>query len=207
MARRIAYGLLAVVLAVLALGIMLPGKWHVERSVTVDAAPETVFGLVGDLKRWPAWTEWNTTNDPGVQWRYAGPPTGVGSVMEWQGPRMGTGRVRLTAADPKQGVRFDIAFQGHEPATGGIRFSPSGRQTVVTWSMDGDVGGNPLMHFLAPQVRNMLGEELEERLAKLAEVAKARQTELDHPAPAPAASPAPAAQPAPSVPANPSASP
>jgi len=198
MVRKIVYGLLAVAAGVLALGIMLPGTWHVEQSATVDAAPETVYGLIADLRRWPEWTEWNTTSDPGVQWHYSGPAVGAGSIMEWQGPRMGIGRVQLTAGDSKQGIRFGIAFQGHEPATGAIRLAGEGRKTVVTWAMDGDVGGNPLMHLLAPQVRSMLREELDERLAKLGELAKKQQGELDHPTtapPSPTAAAGPAAAP------------
>ena len=49
---------------------------------------------------------------------------------------------------------------------------PSGG-TRVTWGMDGDMGGNPLMHWMALMMDRMVGKDFEAGLANLKGLAEA----------------------------------
>lgn len=167
--------LLALVLLLIGVGFALPGRWHVTQAVDVAADAGAVYGLVADLKRWPDWTEWNTKNDPGMKWTYSGPAAGTGATMEWTGPRMGHGLLRVTEAEPGKRIAFDILFHAHEPSQGTIVVTPAGAGCTVTWTMDGDAGANPITHLFVPMTKAALGEELHENLERLAQLARAPQ--------------------------------
>src|SRR4029079_17993737 len=76
------YGLIGLVAVVLAAGLFLPRKAHVERSIVTSAAPATVFEIVNGFRRFNEWSPWARL-DPDTKYTYSGPETGVGARMEW----------------------------------------------------------------------------------------------------------------------------
>ncbi|HYO65434.1 MAG TPA: SRPBCC family protein [Archangium sp.] len=153
----------------LAIGLVLPSTFRVERSTTLQAPPEAIYPYVADLERWREWGPWRAEKYPGSQWMFGGPQEGVGAVHSWSGGSVGNGTLSLTRADPKTGVAYDMSVEhGRYLVHGRISFEPEGQGTRVTWVDEGDLGRNPFAHYLVPLIRSRLGGYLEEGLAGLA---------------------------------------
>jgi uncharacterized protein YndB with AHSA1/START domain len=166
-------GVLAgLVVLLLLIGYFLPGTFTVVRSVEIAAAPEKVYGLVADPRAWKAWSAWNR-RDPQMQVTYSGPPSGAGAKWEWKSASQGDGAMTLTAAEPARRVAFDLYFPDFGTTSKGeLRFEPKGGATRVTWTMNGDMGANPLYHWFALGADGMVGKDFDEGLAGLKAIAE-----------------------------------
>ena len=209
MLKKILIAFAALVALVLVIGLVLPSKYRVERSTTIQAPAEAVYASVANLKRWQDWAPWNAGKYPGNQWMFGGPEVGVGAVHSWSGEDVGTGTLSLTQADPKTGVAYDMSLEhGRYVMHGRISFEPADSGTRVTWVDEGDLGGNPLMHYLRFPLQSKLGRDLEQALAQLKKQVEASPLPAQpkpEPTPTPAEATAPAPVPVPSQPAAPQA--
>ena len=153
-------------------GWLLSPKFKVTRSISVNAPPEKVYALVVDPRRWKEWSVWNR-RDPAMQITYEGPPSGVGAVWAWKSASQGAGRMSFTAADPAARLGYDLYFPDFgTTSSGDLRFSAEGSGTRVNWTMDGDMGKNPLFHWMALFADGMVGKDFEGGLANLKQVAE-----------------------------------
>jgi len=59
--------LLVAVLAVV--GMLLPGKAHVERSAVIDAPRATIFAQLNGFKNFKKWSPW-AAKDPNARYTY-----------------------------------------------------------------------------------------------------------------------------------------
>jgi len=166
--------------------MMMPSKWHVERSVTVKAKPETIYTSVADLKQWDSWTSWNTKRDPTMKREFSGAALGAGAKMTWDGKEMRQGELTVTKGDPKTGIQYDMKF-GTMPASGSVTFTADGEGTKVTWAGDGDVGMMLPMRFMLGGMQDMMGKEFDEGLGKLKATSEKAQVAADEAAAAAAA--------------------
>lgn len=163
-------GAVALVVAFLAVSFWLPAALVVEETVTLSAKPETLQPLLSDFRRWPEWTQFNAKNDATVKWSYSGPPTGAGSVAEWTGKEMGSGKLEMLSGDAKS-VRFRVLSKSHVPAEGHIVVEPAAGGSVVTWTMTEEI--TPLLRLFAVGTKPAIKDELHTQLIKLSEVATA----------------------------------
>ena len=167
----------AVVVVLLSLGLvlggmMIPSTFAVSRSVVVNAAPEKIYPLVVDPRGWKQWSVWNQ-RDPAMKIEYSGPPSGVGAAWAWQSPSEGDGKMTFTAAEPGQRLGYELFFPDFGTTSkGDLRFTPEGSGTRVTWTMNGDMGRNPLYHWFALAADSMVGKDFEAGLARLKQVAE-----------------------------------
>jgi hypothetical protein len=53
-----------------------------------------------------------------------------------------------------------------------LRFTPDGTGTKVTWTMNGDMGSNPLFRWMALFMGRMVGPDFEAGLANLKALAE-----------------------------------
>jgi len=162
--------LVLVGLLVLATGaaLVMPSKWHVEKSVSVKARPETIYAAVADLKQWETWAAWNKSMDPSAKWDFSGAAVGQGAVMSWTGEKMGTGKLTLTKGDPQTGVSYEMTMERMQtPAKGTIGFTAEGEGTKVTWVDDGDFGMFLPGRFFVGMMERTLGEQFQEGLNRL----------------------------------------
>ncbi len=108
------------VVVILGIATTRPATFHVERSITIAAAPDRVAPLVADLHHWDQWSPWARL-DPNMRTTYSGPPSGAGAVYEWKGNRkVGEGRMEVLAATPAQtSLRLDFLspFESHNTST------------------------------------------------------------------------------------------
>ncbi|MBK6862059.1 MAG: SRPBCC family protein [Ideonella sp.] len=168
---------LAIVVLALA-AVLVVGGWFISprfsvtRSTVIAAAPDKVYALVADPRRWTEWTVWNQ-RDPAMQVEYSGPTSGVGAAWAWQSKTEGDGKMTFTAAEPGRRVAFDLYFPDFGTTSQGeLRFAPESAGTKVSWTMNGDFGSNPLFHWFALMADSMTGPDFEAGLANLKTLAE-----------------------------------
>jgi uncharacterized protein YndB with AHSA1/START domain len=164
----------AVALAALLLGggLALSGEFQAVRSVRVDAPADKVYALIVDPREWKRWSVWNR-RDPDMAITYSGPPSGAGAVWEWKSRSEGDGRMTFTAADPSRRLAFELYFPDFgTTSTGVLELAPAGSATQVTWTMNGNMGRNPVYRWMALFMDRMVGPDFEAGLANLKALAE-----------------------------------
>ena len=155
-------------------GYALSPKFSVVRSTTIMAPADQVYALVADPREWKRWSVWNR-RDPGMQITYSGPPSGAGAAWAWQSKSEGDGKMTFTAAEANRRVVYDLYFPDFgTTSTGALDLAAAGTGTQVTWSMNGDMGSNPLFRWLALFGDRMVGPDFEAGLANLKAVVEKR---------------------------------
>ena len=153
-------------------GLLLSPKFSVSRTVTVNAAPDKIYALVADPRGWKAWSAWNR-RDPAMTIEYSGPASGPGAVWAWKSKSQGDGKMTFTAATPNQGVDFDLYFPDFGTTSSGeFRLDANGGATQVTWTMDGDMGTNPVYRWMGLFMDKMVGPDFDAGLANLKALAE-----------------------------------
>jgi hypothetical protein len=161
-------GIVVALLVVLFVGVgfLLPSEYHVDRSVVINADPERIHELVGDLKNWPEWTPWKLI-DPTIQTVYGDRTSGVGAYQSWTG-ESGSGELTFTAWDPDRGVLYDLSFdEGAYSSVGSITYEEARGGTKVTWTMDGDSGMNIIGRYFGLMIDSFVGPQFQRGLDRL----------------------------------------
>jgi uncharacterized protein YndB with AHSA1/START domain len=155
-------------------GLLLSPKFKVSRSQQIQAPPELVYGLIADPRHWKQWSVWNQ-RDPAMQIEYSGPASGTGAVWSWKSKSEGDGKMTFSAAEPGKRLVYELYFPDFGTTSRGeLSLAAEGGGTRVTWSMDGDMGANPLFRWLALFGDKMVGPDFEAGLANLKALAEKR---------------------------------
>ena len=135
MLKIIAAVVAALIALVLALAVMKPAEFSVQRSVMIKAPPEKAFALANDFHNWAQWSPWEKL-DTTMKKTYGGPATGVGATYEWVGnSKVGAGRMEITESVPSSKVLLKLDFTAPMAVNTMtvITFAPKGEMTEVTW--------------------------------------------------------------------------
>ena len=173
MIKKIVIGL-AVLVAVLAAGAyVLPRQIHVERSITIDAPPETVFDLVNSFQRSAEWSPWHE-RDPNMAVSLDGPVAGVGAKMSWSSnnPQVGRGSQEIITSEPSTYVRSRLSFDGQQGAESFFNLTRVDDGTEVVWGFETDLGMNPLCRYMGLLMDRWVGGDFERGLEKLKGIAE-----------------------------------
>jgi uncharacterized protein YndB with AHSA1/START domain len=157
----------AIALAVVIGGFFVPSSFEVRRSAVINASPNKIYDLVVEPRRWKEWSVWSR-RDPDMKITYSGPPFGMGAKWAWQSKSEGTGSMEFTRVEPDRTVEYSLSFpEFGMRSAGALRLEPQGNATRITWNNAGDVGGNPLKHYLTLMMDRMVGPDFEAGLANL----------------------------------------
>jgi hypothetical protein len=179
--KKIAAGAAALIVVLLIVIATRPATYHVERSTTISAAPEAVYGHVADFHKWHGWSPWDKL-DPQMKTTFDGTQGTVGASYAWVGnDQVGEGKMTVLSVDPNK--RFEINLQFIKPfessAKNSFSFDAAGKETKVTWHMDGTNNFVSKAMCMFMDMDKMIGKDFEKGLADLKKVAET--------APAPAA--------------------
>ncbi len=171
--KFLGFSLLGLFAILLIVGWLLPSTFSVSRSVLIAASADKIYPLVAAPKEWRQWSVWNR-RDPAMAIEYSGPEAGSGAVWAWKSASEGDGKMSFTAAEPPKRVAYDLYFPDFGTTSRGeFRFEPQpSGGTQVTWLMNGDMGKNPLFHWIALFADGMVGKDFEAGLANLKAVAE-----------------------------------
>jgi len=169
--KWILWVVLALIVLLVAGGYVLSSRYTVSRSIVIQAPAEKVYPLVASPREWTRWSVWNR-RDPGMRIDYAGPDSGSGAKWTWHSKSQGDGSMTFTSAEPPRRVAYALYFSDfNTTSTGDLQLAAEGAgATRVTWTMDGDMGANPVFHWMALFADRMIGKDFEAGLANLKEV-------------------------------------
>lgn len=175
MLRRIA---LVTLVLLLSLGLIVglqPAQFAIARSVTIAAPPGEIYPHLVNLRAWEAWSPF-AKMDPEQTNVYTGADSGVGAVMDWEGPQAGAGRATIVGATPDAEVDVKLDFREPMEATNQATFLlvPGPDGTTVTWRLEGENGFVAKAFGLVTDMDQMVGGEFEKGLAKLRAVVEAK---------------------------------
>ncbi|MED5618976.1 SRPBCC family protein [Ideonella sp. BN130291] len=153
-----------------------PDTFEVQRSASIQAPPDTVFGLINDLRAFSTWSPYEK-KDPAMKKHYSGPVAGRGAAQAWEGNReVGKGRLEIT--DVAAPSRVTMELHMIEPLEGRntvvFTLQPHAGATHVTWSMHGPAPYISKLMGMFFDMDSMIGRDFEAGLAELKRVAEAR---------------------------------
>lgn len=163
---------IALVFAVIA---SRPDTYKVERSATMDAPADVVYGRVVDFHGWQAWSPWDAM-DPGMKKTYEG--SGKGATYHWVGNKdVGEGQMTIVELKPNEQIDIKLDFIKPWESTNRTQFTfqAAGDKTTVTWTMLGSLGFVEKAMGLFKSWDEMIGPDFEKGLAKLKSGAEAEQ--------------------------------
>lgn len=162
----------ALALVLVGVGFFLPSTFEVRRSIEVRAPADKVYDLVADPRRWSRWSVWQK-RDPKMELTFSGPAFGQGAKWAWKSASEGSGQMEFTKVEPNRRIEYSLFFPDFGTRSAGyFAFEPAGAGTRVTWTNAGDMGGNPLKHYLAVAMDRLVGPDFEAGLAGLKSVAE-----------------------------------
>ena len=167
MIKKILIGLVALVIVLAVIGLMLPRHVLVKRSVTINRPASLVYATLNSFVLFPKWSPWQDL-DPNMSQTMEGPRDGVGAKLLWKGnDKVGSGTQLITASTADQSVASDLDFGGMGVAKSLMTLTPEGSGTRVTWTLDVDMGANPVAHYFGLTMDGMLGKDFATGLGKL----------------------------------------
>jgi uncharacterized protein YndB with AHSA1/START domain len=165
---------LAIAIAiVLILAASKPGRFSVQREISVKAPPEKIFPLINDFHQWGLWSPYEH-KDPAMKRSYSGAADGKGAVYGWDGDKnVGSGRMEILDASlpSKIVIKLDFfkPFEGHNTAE--FTMLPQGDATNLTtnltWLMHGPAPFMSKLMQVFMNIDNMIGKDFEIGLANL----------------------------------------
>lgn len=164
---RILGGLAALVLLLVLVAFVLPSRYHVERSIVINAPASAVFPRVADMREWKHWTVWHE-RDPEIKNTYSPEQLVVGAWSEWDSKKEGKGKATVLALEPNQRAVYRLEFPDFGSiSTGAFVLTAEGGATRLVWSDEGDLGYNPINRWFGLFLDQLIGGDFEAGLAKL----------------------------------------
>ncbi len=164
----------AVLFVLLWLGsFALNEKWHVEKSISVNAKPEKIYQLTTELKNWEKWSPWYGL-DPNTKWVFSDSTYGVGAWYTWSSEErnVGKGKLKVIEAVENQSNKYTLEFEGMDASTAGFILTPEGdNSTMVKWTLDGECKG--MSKWMGLLMSSFVGSDYEKGLANIKRLAEA----------------------------------
>jgi uncharacterized protein YndB with AHSA1/START domain len=174
MIKKILIALVVIVAVFLVAAAFQPEDYRVSRTALIAAEPAIVFAQVNDFKKWEAWSPWEKL-DPAMSKTYEGPPAGTGASYTWAGNSdVGEGRCTITESRPNELVRTRLDFKKpfESTCTADFAFKPEGKQTSITWTMEGKNNFIGKAMCMVMNMDKMVGGQFEEGLANLKKISE-----------------------------------
>ena len=146
----------------------LPRHVSIERTAVIDAAPEAVIELASSNTGYQAFNPYKDL-DPNLKVEMFGPTSGVGSGFAFES-KDGAGQQTVASVTAHQ-VVFDLDLGPLGQPTQAISAVAVDGASEVTWSMDMDLGMNPVFRVMGLFMDGMIGPNFELGLANIADVA------------------------------------
>lgn len=166
--KRVLVTLLVLILVLVGVSFILPGRAEVSRSITIDASPEVIFPYVNSMQETEKWSPW-LSRDPETKLTYGGPDSGVGNVLNWSSDhrQVGTGSQEITESVENQMVRTALDFGPMGTAIAMFELQPEGSGTKVTWGFESELGMNPMSRWMGLMMDKWVGGDYQRGLDNL----------------------------------------
>lgn len=156
-----------IILILVAYGYMQDRNVTVERSEVIKAPISLVFNQVNDLENRVQWSPWE--KDTTMNTTLGDITKGLGANYSWSSENSGSGRLEYVEVEKNQKIVSAIDFQEQGKAEGIFTFDEVEDGVKVTWTMNSDMGNNPLSRIFGRFMDAMVGPQFEKGLADLKE--------------------------------------
>jgi uncharacterized protein YndB with AHSA1/START domain len=163
-----------IVVIILIRATFVKDSFRVERSITIKAPPEKIFGLINDFHNFGQWSPWEHL-DPKMQRSITGPASGKGAVYEWSGnSKAGAGRMEILESTPSSRILIKLDFIKPIAGTNTSEYTitPQGDGTKVTWAMYGPTPFISKVMQVFVTMDKLIGGDFESGLATMKTVAE-----------------------------------
>lgn len=166
--KWIGLSLLALIVLVILVSLFLPSKVNVERSIVINTTADVPFDLINDLKKWEGWSPWHGI-DPKAVWEFSENAVGADAWYTWKSehPNVGNGKLTITESKPHELIVTKLEFEDMSPSIARYIFTKEGEGTKVTWTLESDMGMNPIGKIFGLFMDKMIGPDYEKGLAGL----------------------------------------
>ncbi|QBF31868.1 SRPBCC family protein [Thalassococcus sp. S3] len=144
--------------------MLLPRHVHVERQAMISKPAQEVIARASSSAGYQTFNPYLTA-DPALKIEPFGPDQGVGAAFRFDG-KDGTG-TQTVAEVTESSVRYDIDLGPMGKPTQRIEATPISGGTRVVWSMDADMGFNPIGRVMGLFMDGMIGKTFEQGLKNL----------------------------------------
>lgn len=144
-------------------------RYHVSRSIMIDADPQRVYDTVADFGTWTTWSPWLCC-EPDAEVTVTHNPNSVGSVYKWSGKVVGAGEIEHRELQPGSLIDQQIRFLRPFKSVSRVYFEvkPAGDQSKITWHMQGSL---PFFLFwMKSSLETFIGMDYERGLKMLKEL-------------------------------------
>jgi effector-binding domain-containing protein len=158
------------VLLLVLIGLLMPARVHIERTLDIDARAATIFALLNDFHQMEKWSS-KAGEDPNARVEISGPPRGVGASISWSGQIVGQGQQTITASDPFGRILTLVDLGAGKEATVSFDLQESGSTTRVIWSWERDYGWNIAGRYFGIIQDGIIGAQIVKDLTSLGAMA------------------------------------
>lgn len=169
MLKKIAIGIVAVVVIIVGLALAQPNSFEVSRTIVIKAPAEKIYPLISDFHQWPTWSPWENL-DPNMKRTFTGAASGAGAVYSWEGnDAVGAGRMEIIGAQPpsKIDIKLDFLKPIASQNTTVFALQPEGEGTKVVWTMSGPSSFMTKLMGVFVSMDKMIGPDFEKGLATM----------------------------------------
>ena len=169
--KKTLLSLAAIALLLASLGIALPPRTVVERSILIDAYPATVFALLNDFNQVAQWLPMLDA-DANAQIDISGPQRGIGARIAWNGPIIGQGQQTIVESVPYERIATALNPGKRSPASNVFSLSPENGMTRLSWRQEREFGLQLAARFYGLVLERVVGPEQERGLVELQRLAE-----------------------------------
>lgn len=143
-------------------------RYHVQRSIQINAAPQKVFDTVADFGTWTKWSPW-LCSEPDAEVKVTADASSVGSIYSWKGEIVGQGEIEHRKLQPARSIEEEIRFVKPFKSKSRVSFEmePAGDGTKLTWHMNGSLPW--FMFWMKSLMEIIIGMDYERGLKMLKE--------------------------------------
>ena len=166
-------------LLIVALGLIAPNEFSMERATVVSAPKETVFPHVRYWAKWRAWSPW-AERDPSMKFVITGKDGTVGATYIWSGDPAVSGRGKMENIGLKENeemiyhMRFLVPYESEAFGYFRVKEVPGGTQ--VTWGFHGRNGFPEKLFLLFMDMESMLASDFDRGLERLKRIVEKEGT-------------------------------
>jgi len=143
---------------------LAPRHVHVERSQIVKASPAEIIKLASSNVGYQQFNPYKAS-DPNLKIDLFGPVEGVGSGFRFDGKEGKGTQTVASVSDNKVVFQLDLGAMGKPTQAIEVKAVPGG--TEITWSMDADMGKNPIARVVGLFMDGMMGKVFTSGLSNL----------------------------------------
>jgi uncharacterized protein YndB with AHSA1/START domain len=173
--KAIIFAIVTMIVVVVGGAYLIPPVAQVERAIVINAPPEKIYAIVGNLRRFNEWSPWADI-DSTTEYSFEGPEQGAGQKMLWASndPNVGKGSQSVVEAVANERVVTELDFGPMGKSTSTMTLKPVNDGTAVTWTFRADVNGiaERWMSLMFPK---WIGADYGKGLAKLKLLAEKEQ--------------------------------